>query len=300
MIKVATVQNVAQNVVDAVSLGSVYALLTLGLALMFGVMGLLNWAYGELMMVGGYTLVVVSGTSFVVAVPLMIVVVVICAVAMEIIAFRPVRKAGEDAMLITSFGVSFLLQSLALLIFSATPQGFSVPSGLLESVQIAGLSVGVLDVVTIVCGAILLVGVTLMLTRSRIGVQLRAASEDFGMAQLLGVRADRVIATAFALSGLLAAVGAFMYAAKNGVVTPGFGLAPLVIAFVAVTVGGMGSLVGGAVGGFLIGVVSVALQVLLPDSLVPFRDAFLFALVFVVLAVRPQGLIVSHAVVDRV
>lgn len=300
MIEVATVQNVAQNVVDAVSLGSVYALLTLGLALMFGVMGLLNWAYGELMMVGGYTLVVVSGTSFVVAVPLMIVVVVICAVAMEIIAFRPVRKAGEDAMLITSFGVSFLLQSLALLIFSATPQGFSVPSGLLESVQIAGLSVGVLDVVTIVCGAILLVGVTLMLTRSRIGVQLRAASEDFGMAQLLGVRADRVIATAFALSGLLAAVGAFLYAAKNGVVTPGFGLAPLVIAFVAVTVGGMGSLVGGAVGGFLIGVVSVALQVLLPDSLVPFRDAFLFALVFVVLAVRPQGLIVSHAVVDRV
>ena len=99
---------------------------------------------------------------------------------------------------------------------------------------------GVLDVVTIVCGAILLVGVTLMLTGSRIGVQLRAASEDFGMAQLLGVRADRVIATAFSLSGLLAAVGAFLYAAKNGVVTPGFGLAPLVIAFVAVTVGGVG------------------------------------------------------------
>ena len=95
MIEVATVQNVAQNVVDAVSLGSVYALLTLGLALMFGVMGLLNWAYGELMMVGGYTLVVVSGTSFVVAVPLMIVVVVICAVAMEIIAFPPRAEGGR-------------------------------------------------------------------------------------------------------------------------------------------------------------------------------------------------------------
>jgi branched-chain amino acid transport system permease protein len=300
MIILASIQFVAQNVIDAISLGSVYALLTLGLALMFGVMGLLNWAYGELIMVGAYVLVVLSGTTLLLALPVMVIVVVICALAMEWVAFRPVRQAGEDAMLITSFGVSFFLQSLALLIFSATPQGFSVPSGLLKSVDIAGLSVGVLDIITIVCGIGLLAGVTLVLRRSRIGIQLRAASEDFGMAQLLGVRANRVIAVAFAVSGLLAAVGAFLYAAKSGVVTPTFGLAPLVIAFVAVIVGGMGSLVGGALGGFLIGVVSVALQVLLPDSLVPFRDAFLFGLVFLVLAVRPQGLIVSRNVVDRV
>jgi branched-chain amino acid transport system permease protein len=297
---IASVQNVAQNVIDAISLGSIYALLTLGLALMFGVMRLLNWAYGELMTVGAYTLVVLSGTSLAIALPVMIAMVVLCALATELAAFRPVRQAGEEAMLITSFGVSFFLQSLALLVFTATPQGFSVPAGLLKSVNVAGLSVGVLEIVSIASGILLLAGVSLMLRRSRVGIQIRAASEDFEMARLLGVRADRVFAVAFAVSGVLAAVGAFLYAAKSGVVTPGFGLNPLVIAFVAVIIGGMGSLVGGALGGFLIGVLSVVLQVLLPASLVPFRDAFLFGVVFAVLAVRPQGLIVSRSAVERV
>lgn len=293
-------QFVLQNVVDAVSLGVLYALLALGLALLFGVLGLLNWAHGELVMVGAYTLVILGGIAVPLVIPIMTAVVVIVALAMERAAFRPVRRASTATLLVTSFGVSMLVQNLAYMIFGATPKSSTVSAELLRPLDILGLSVPKLNIVIVAVGAALLVGLTLLLSRTRLGIQLRAAAQDFEMALVLGVKANRVIAVAFALSGVLATAAAFLLVAQTGVVTPTFGANPVLIAFTAVIVGGMGSLVGGTVGGFVIGAITVTLQAVLPGSLDPFRDALVFSFVLAILIFRPQGLIVDKHRVNRI
>lgn len=296
----ADAQFVLQNVIDAVSLGMLYALLALGLALLFGVLGLLNWAHGELVMVGAYTLVLTGGLALPLVIPIMAVVVVALALLMERTAFRPVRESSAATLLVTSFAVSFLLQNLAFMILGPTPRTSTVSADLLRPIEIAGLAIPRLNLVTVAVGAALFVGLTLLLSRTRLGIQLRAAAHDFEMTLLLGVRANRVIALAFALSGLLATAAAFLLVAQTGVVTPVFGSTPVLIAFTAVIVGGMGTLLGGAVGGFVIGALTVLLQALLPSGLDPFRDAFLFGAVLLVLIVRPQGLIVDRHRVARI
>jgi branched-chain amino acid transport system permease protein len=300
VLPLATVQYVVQNVIDAVALGSLYALLALGLALLFGVLGLLNWAHGELIMVGGYAVVLLSGLFLPLIVLAMIGVVVLLALTMERVAFRPVRGARPETMLVTSFGISFLLQSVALMVFGSRPRSTTVSSSLLEPVTVAGISIPRLDLVTVGVAAACLVSLTLLLSRTRLGIQLRGAAQDFEMTMLLGVNANRVIAVAFGISGLLATAAAFLLVAQTGVVTPTFGANPVLIAFTAVIVGGMGSLVGGAVGGFVIGALSVLLQAILPTSLDPFRDAFLFGFVLIMLIARPEGLVVDRNRVTRV
>lgn len=293
-------QNFMQNVVDAVSLGMLYAMLALGLALLFGVLGLLNWAHGELVMVGAYTLVLAGGLALPLVIPLMTIVVVVVALLMERTAFRPVRHAGTETLLVTSFGVSFLVQNLAFMIFGATPKSSTVSADLLQPIDIFGLSIPRLDLVIFAVGAVALVGLSLLLARTRLGIELRAAAHDFEMTLLLGVRANRVIAVAFALSGILASAAAFLLVAQRGVVTPTFGNAPVLIAFIAVVVGGMGSLIGGVVGGFVVGALTVLLQALLPSNLEPFRDAFLYAFVLAILIFRPYGLVTDKQRVNRI
>lgn len=296
----ASFQGFMQNVVDAVSLGMLYAMLALGLALLFGVLGLLNWAHGELVMVGAYTLVLAGGLAVPLIVPLMTVVVIVVALLMERAAFRPVRQAGTETLLVTSFAVSFLVQNLAFMIFGATPKSSTVSANLLHPIDLLGLSVPRLDLVIFGVGAVALIALSLLLARTRLGIELRAAAHDFEMTTLLGVRANRVIALAFALSGILASAAAFLLVAQRGVVIPTFGNAPVLIAFIAVVVGGMGSLIGGVVGGFVVGALTVILQAALPGSLEPFRDAFLYAFVLAILIVRPHGLVTDKQRVNRI
>jgi branched-chain amino acid transport system permease protein len=295
-----TTDFVFQNIVDAISLGMLYALLALGLALLFGVLGLLNWAHGELIMAGAYVLVVVSSVTVPILIPLMVVIVVLIALAMERVAFRPVRNANAATLLVTAFGVSFLMQSLAFVIFGATPKSSTLSADLLQPIDIFGLAVPKLNIVIVAIGGAFLVGLTLLLSRTRLGIQLRAAAQDFEMTLLLGVKANRVIAVAFAISGVLAATAAFLLVAQVGTVTPTFGATPVLIAFTAVIVGGMGSLIGGVVGGFIVGALTVTLQAVLPGTLDPYRDAFLFSLVLAILIVRPQGLIPDRSRIARI
>ncbi len=290
----------AQNVVDAISLGSLYALFALGIALIFGILGLINFAHSELVMVGAFALVLMNDVPLWLRVLLTIGVVIVTAVIMEWAAFRPVRGANPATLLITSFAVSYLLQNLAILILGPEPRSGSVWTFLDESFQVGDVVILHLDVVTVCVTAVLLVGLALFLTRTPIGVQMRAAAEDFRTARLVGVRADRVIATAFAISGLLAAIAAFLLTAQAGVVTNQIGVNVVLLAFVATILGGMGSLVGAVLGGFSLGVVSVALQAALPLELRSSRDAFLFAAVFLVLVIRPDGLIVPKSQRARV
>jgi branched-chain amino acid transport system permease protein len=289
-----------QNAIDAISFGSLYALFALGIALIFGIMGLINFAHGELIMIGAYALVYLGHPGW----PLLIIgtlaIVVVFALGMERIAFRPVRGANPITLLVTSFALSYLLQNLAQLIIGSIPKTTNLSTSLSQYFSIGSITIAKLDVVIVAVTVFLLVALTLFLGRTPLGVQMRAAAENFQMARLLGVRANRVIATAFALSGILAGVAAILLVAQTGVVTPTIGSSPVLVAFIATVLGGMGSLRGAVLGGFVLGVITVALQAYLPLELRYYRDAFAYSAVIVMLLLRPQGLIVAKSVVTRV
>lgn len=282
-----------QFLINALSLGSLYALMALGLAIVYGIMRLVNFAYGELVMVGGYTLLVVGAGPL----PWLLVgiVAVLAAVGasllLERIAFRPVRRASPNTMLITSFAVSALLQNLALLFVSARPKAVRLPAIFNENFQIGNLLISKTDAITLVVCLGLLLALTLFLRRTLLGIALRAAADDFMMTRLLGIRANWVIATAFAISGCLAGVVSLFWIGRLGSVTPTIGLTPILVAFVATVIGGMESLLGAVVGGFALGFLTVGLQMVLPQSMLDFRQAFVFLIVILVLLFRPQGLI---------
>jgi branched-chain amino acid transport system permease protein len=290
-----TVGNLVQDAVDATSLGSLYALVALGIALIFGVMRLINFAHGELIMLAAYSSLFFADKGWVVLIIGPLVVGVVAALAMDRLAFRPVRAASPATLLITSFTLSFLIQNAMTSIFSSTTKAVGLPKVVIETFTIGSVQIPKLSVFTIVAAGGLLAAVATFLKKAPIGIYMRAAAEDFQMARLLGVRANSVIAAAFALSGLLAGVVGLIYVAQTGAVTPTLGVTLALIGFVATVVGGMGSMSAAAAGGFVLGVITVILQDALPINLRPYRDAFLFAAVIIILLARPQGLLVRTA-----
>lgn len=278
-----------QHIVDALSLGSIYALVALGIALIFGIMRLINFAYGELIMISGYVMLALKGSPWILVVAATLASAAVAALILERFAFRPVRGASGATMMITSFAVSFLLQNLAILFFGAETKAVGFAPGISDAIDIGGIRLARIDLVTIATTLVLLIALAWYLGRTLTGRQMKAAAEDFTMARLVGIKADRVIASAFALSGLLAAAAAILLTANSGTVSPTVGITPLLTGVVATVIGGMGSLLGAVAGGYLLGAVSVALQVVLPGGLVPYREAFVFGVVIVVLLARPGG-----------
>lgn len=304
--------NSLQLAVDALSLGSQYALISLGIGIVFGIMRMVNFAHGEFITIGAYSLLVPSvgvvSKPFLAAfpVPLLIlgvlVVVATTTLLTERFAFRPLRRRNADgaSLLISSFAVSYFLQSVVLFLYSGRPKSVSIFPELTTQMDFAGMRISIADVVTILVAASLLVGLVAFIKRSRTGVEMRAAAEDFTMARLLGIKADRVIAVAFLISGLLAAVVALLYVSKTGTADFRMGTPLAIAGFVATVIGGMENLPGAVFGGFSLGIASTALQALLPASLRPARDAFLYGLVIFVLLWRPQGLFASKSSGERI
>jgi branched-chain amino acid transport system permease protein len=278
--------------VDAVSFGALFAVMALGLALLFGVMRLMNFAYGELIMVGGYTMYYTRDFGALPMILITIAVVVLVSVLMELIAFRPVRHAAPVTLLITSFAVSFALQQVAFMTVARGRQkGVEPYPWLTDQHHIAGLRLSNLDVLTLLVAAGLLVGMTLLLKRTTIGIQLRASTEDYQMAQLVGIRGNRVISFAFAITGLLAAAVCILFVLRTGSLSAEMGVTPLLIAFVGGAIGGLGSLTGAALGGFTLGVVVNTIQSSLPVDLSGYTLMFAFLFVIVVLVLAPNGLL---------
>ena len=278
--------------VDAVSFGALFAVMALGLALLFGVMRLMNFAYGELIMVGGYTMYYTRDFGALPMILITIVVVVFVSVLMELIAFRPVRHAAPVTLLITSFAVSFGLQQAAFMTVARGRQkGVEPYPWLTDQHHIAGLRLSNLDVLTLLVAAGLLIGMTLLLKRTTIGMQLRASTEDYQMARLVGIRGNRVISFAFAITGLLAAAVCILYVLRTGSLSATMGVTPLLIAFVGGAIGGLGSLTGAALGGFTLGVVINTIQSSLPVDLSGYTLMFAFLFVIVVLVIAPNGLL---------
>lgn len=286
-----------QQTVNAFALGGTYALLALGLAVVFSIMGLINFAHGELMTITGYVLMYcgIAGISFLLAVPLAIAVAMLAAVLMERIAFRPVRNSSGATMLVTSFAVSMILQVLFQNFISTRSQPVILPQILSDSVTIGGLVIGVNKIAAIVATIVMLIFLDTFMKRQKTGIAMRAAAEDFGIARLMGIRANTVIAGAFALSGLLAGVAAVLWVSQRSSVAPHMGFLPVVKAFIAAILGGLGSLRGAVAGGFLLGFIEIYLAAFLPPELQEFREPIGLSIVVLVLLFRPNGLIPSAA-----
>jgi branched-chain amino acid transport system permease protein len=297
-----TLNQILQFLINAVSLGGLYALMALGLAIVYGILRLTNFAYGELVLVGGYSLLVLGKgpLPWVIVAALSVLMALVTSLLLERVAFRPVRDASPTTMLITSFAVSALLQNAATLFVSPRPKAVRTPSFFIENIRVGGLLISKGNIVSLVVSLATLGILTLFLKRTILGSALRASADDFVMTRLLGVRANQVIATAFAISGLLAGVVSLFWIGRIGSVVPFIGLTPVLIAFVATVIGGMESLTGAVVGGYLLGFVNVGLQLMLPQELLDYRDAFTFSIVILVLLFRPQGLIRGTYSAERV
>lgn len=302
--------NFVQILIDAANLGSIYALAALGIGLLWGVMKLVNFAHGDFITVGAYSLIVPSAavvpTLFIgeFPFPLMILsmaaIVAALALITERVVFRPLRNADPSTLLVASFALSFFLQYSILLVYGARPKGISFVPWMNSEVAIGPFRTSLVDIATIITTLVLLSLVGFFMTRTRLGVEMRAATQDFRMARMLGVRGNRVIASAFALSGVLAAAVSFFILVRSGTLSPRMSGQMVMVGFIATVIGGMGSLVGSVLGGFLIGIVSALLQFFLPEDLRASRDAFVFIVVILMLLVRPNGLISLGSVKERV
>ncbi len=288
-----SISDFVQYLVSSLSVGGLYALMALGLVIVYGISQLVNFAYGELIMVAGYGLLIFgrSWLPWVIVAIMSVICAVIVALGMDQIAFRPVRNASPTTMLITSFAVSTLLQSVALLLISPRPRAPRLPSIFVQSAEIAGIRVKVVDVVALVVSIVALTALQLFLRKTIVGLSLRAAADDFTMTRLVGVNANKVIATAFAISGLLAGIVALFWIGRIGQVLPTVGFQPVLIAFIASVVGGLSSIKGAVLGGYILGFLTIGLQTWLPQDVNAYRDAIMFAIVIVMLLVRPEGLI---------
>jgi len=299
-----------QILIDALSLGSLYAMGALGIALIFGVMRLVNFAHGDYIAFCIFALLWPTTQAVTILFlgglpgPLVILVVIaigaLVSVASEILVFRRLRNANPATMMIASFALGFVIKNLLLMLFSSRPKSLSLMPGLARQVEVMGARIPLLQVVTIAATLVILLALTLFLKRTRFGLEMRAAAEDFTMARMLGVKANRVILLAFAISGALAGAIGLVLVIQTGTADINMGLSVMLVAFIATVVGGLGSLSGAVAAGFLIGGASVLMQVILPIDARPFRDAFVYGLVIVVLLWRPQGLFAPRSSKQRV
>jgi branched-chain amino acid transport system permease protein len=309
-----------QQVVNALSAGSLYALMAVGLAMVFGILRLINFAHGDLMMIAAYLAVFClgAGLPLAAALPIIVVGTVIVGLLMERVAYRPIRGAPDVAMLLTSFAVGQILQNGTLLTtrLAGKPTLIAFPSpDLLNGVVTLGaITIPKVNVASFVAGIVLLGLLSVFVTRTTLGLSMRAAAEDLSAARLMGIKVNRVVATDFAIGAALAAVAGLLYSVQAGQINPYMGFTPVLKAFIAAVIGGFGSITGAVLGGYVLGFLEVLvtslagigdllpagsvppevrtfLQQWLPSGLASWRDAVVFVVLILVLLVRPQGLL---------
>ncbi|MEI7760663.1 MAG: branched-chain amino acid ABC transporter permease [Thermoleophilia bacterium] len=296
-----------QTIVDAVGLGAVYALMAVGIGLVFGVLRLVNFAYGQLIMAGAYALAFTSQAGWPVGLGIAIVfaVVISLSLVMEFVVFRPLRTQSPAVMLVTTFAIAFLLQAVALLIDirdGTIGEPATSVASLNQAINVLGVDVRKVTIVAILVAALTLGLLALLLGRTALGLQMRAASSDFWTARLLGVRANTVIGLAVLLSAVLAAIVAVILTVQQPFVGPDFALNSTIVVLVGVVVGGIDRLWTATLGGFAIGFASGVINGALPTDKTVFLPSLVFALVIVVLLVRPAGLFAGgrSSLVERV
>ena len=285
---------ILQQFVNGLNLGSIYAMVAIGLTIVYGILRLINFAHGDLMMVGAYLAVALLLNEFFpfgAAIIIPMLVIGVLGIVVERLAYRPLRGAPEVAMLITSLAVSSVIQNGATMTVTAQPRAFRLPEYLVKPHFVAGARFSMLNIMTVASSIILMLLLTLFVTRTKLGIAMRACAENLKAARLMGININQVIAVAFAIGSALAAAAGFMWAGKAGEIEPFMGFLPGVKAFVAAVIGGIGSIPGAVLGGYLLGFAEIFFVGAMPEGYTGYRDAFVFALLLLILLIRPYGIL---------
>lgn len=300
--------NVIEQLINGLQIGSVYALIALGYTMVYGIAKLINFAHGDIIMVGAYTMwgmmdsLLKTGDSpqkaIMAAIVSVIVTIAACSllgVIIEKLAYKPLRRAPRLAVLITAIGVSCLLQNLALALFSATPQTFryKLPVG---DVFVGGITVSGITIVTLAVTIVCMICLVLFIQKTKAGNAMRAVSEDREAAGLMGINVNKTISLTFAIGSALAAVASILYLCQYPQIKPTMGALPGIKAFVAAVIGGIGNIPGAFVGGIILGIIENMSKAYISSEL---SDAIVFGMLIVVLLVKPSG-ILGHETIEKV
>lgn len=281
-----------QNLVNGISLGSLYALIAIGYTMVYGILRLINFAHGEVFMIGAYVAFYIISANILpwwLAFILAAFITGILGVIIEKAAYSPLRNSPRITVLISAIGVSFLLQNLGLLVFGARPKAFPVPEFLQSQITIGDITFSMISIITPLITFVLLAILSIIISKTKTGIAMRALSVDFETASLMGVNVNRVISMTFFIGSFLAAIGGMLFTSRYPQLVPHLGAMPGMKCFIAAVVGGIGSLPGAVIGGFMLGILEIMLVAIF-NSLTGWRDAISFVLLIVILLVKPSGL----------
>lgn len=287
-----TVTDLTQHLINGIALGSLYALIAIGYTMVYGILRLINFAHGEILMTAmffalfGVTLI---SLPWPLAFLLAILITVTLGMSIERLAYRPLRNSPRISVLISAIGVSFLVQNLGLVIFGARPKAFPRPDMFNQIFRFGDLSVLSLNLYIPLFSIILLIGLTWFINKTRTGMAMRAVSKDLDTARLMAINVDQIISITFAIGSALAAVGGIMWAMKFPQIHPLVGVFPGLKCFIAAVVGGIGNIPGAMIGGFILGIGEILLVAFMPE-LSGYRDAFAFVLLIFILLAKPTGI----------
>ena len=279
---------ILQHSLTGISLGGAYALIAVGYTMVYGILRLINFAHGEIFMMAGYFMIFsMASFSWYISIPIVLAGTALLGVSIEKVAYKPLRSAPRMSVMISAIGVSYLLQNLATYLFTALPRGYPEIPGLKKVFQIGDLSSSVVTFVTPVVTILLAIVLVQMINHTKIGMAMRAVSKDLDTAQLMGIQINSAISFTFLIGSLLAAIGSILYFTDRMSVNPFSGSLPGLKCFVAAVLGGIGSIPGAIVGGFILG---IGETFMVAAGFSTFSDAFTFIMLIFMLLVKPTGL----------
>ena len=283
------VTRLLQTLTDALSLGSLYALIAIGYTMVYGILRLINFAHGDIFMMSGFFMIYVSATlPMAVSIPVVLLMTVLLGVLIERAAYKPLRSAPRMSVMISAIGVSYLLQNLATYITGGLARPYPEISFLKKSFAVGSLNIKIITLLTPVLTILLVISLVIFIKHTKTGMAMRAVSKDFDTARLMGIKVNSVITVTFIIGSFLAGVGSILYFTNYGQVSPTIGAMPGLKAFVAAVFGGIGSIPGAVLGAYIIGVCESLIKA--NDSIAIFSNAFTFALLIVVLLFKPNGM----------
>lgn len=287
-----SIQEFLQHMANGTSLGSLYALIAIGYTLVYGILRLINFAHGEIFMLGAYIAyygIIFTPLPWWLVFILASVLTGLVGLLLERLAYKPLRSSPRITILISAIGASFLLQNLSILVFGGRPKAFPSPDILNGILNIGGVSVASISIIIPIVTIILLAILTFLIKKTKTGMAMRALSKDYEAASLMGIDINKVISFTFFIGSFLAAVGGIMWGVKYPQLVPHMGMMPGLKCFIAAVIGGIGNITGAVIGGFILGLGEIMLIAFLP-TLTGYRDAFAFVLLIVILLIKPTGL----------
>ncbi|HEV8388345.1 MAG TPA: branched-chain amino acid ABC transporter permease [Dongiaceae bacterium] len=289
-----TAAYILEQIVNGIILGSMYALIAIGFSLIYGIVRLINFAHGDIVTIGSFTMlasVVVLKIPFPFAILGVLVIGGVTGMLIERIAFRPMRGAPQVTGFIASLAVAIVIENVGILTLTAQPRNFIVPAYLGTFIPVGPLTVRAIDLAIVVLAVLLMAGLAIFVRFTKTGMAMRATAENYNVARLMGINIDRMIMLAFAIGSALAAAAGLMWGSKYSQISPLMGLIPGLKAFVAAVIGGVGSISGAMLGGYVLGLAEVLLVGLLPPEYSGYRNVFVFGILIVILLVMPNGLL---------